>query len=134
MFTSNTQRRVGNDGDDGEFRAVCVRRLLQDRRGGLRVLRDGQRGDAGLVYARFVLGNLLDGVAQHGLMVEAEGRDPSGDGPRDDVGRIVQSANAYLQDSGVDAEGEEGVECQQREEAEVDREDGRVRSESLVSA
>jgi len=67
-------------------------------------------------------------------MVEAEGRDPSGDGPRDDVGRIVQSANAYLQDSGVDAEGEEGVECQQREEAEVDREDGRVWCESLVSA
>jgi hypothetical protein len=51
----------------------------------------------------------------------------------DDVGRVVQPADADFENRRLYAEGEEGVEGEKREEAEVNGEDGRVLGECLFS-
>ena len=76
-----------------EWRPDVLCRLAQDGQTARMVLRDRQGWDASLVDARFVLGNLLDCVAQYGSVIEPESSDARDDGPRDEVGRIVCPAN-----------------------------------------
>ena len=84
------------------------------------VLRDQRHaalGDAG-----FLGGDLLDRVAEEGLMVDAELGDAADDRRGDDVGRVEPAAEPDLDDAGVGGragEGEEGGGGGRLEEAEL---------------
>ncbi len=98
------------------------RRGLADPRGERRRIGLGDERHALLGDARFLGGDLLERVAEEGVMVVAELGDAADERRGDDVGRVEPAAEPDLDDAGVGGrarEGEEGGRRGRLEEADL---------------
>lgn len=66
-------------------------------------------------------------------MIESESTDAGDDRFGDDVGGIVQTANTDFEDGRFNAQGQEGMESEKGEKAEIDWEDWRMGEGCLSS-
>lgn len=82
--------------------------------------------DTGLVPSDF-----LDRITQNSGVIETQRRNPCDDRLGDDICRVVKTTNTYLQYCSRYSRGKERMECKKCEQAEVNREFGRLRCQWL---